>query len=433
MPDENPKRIAAAKGKPGAAGAKQQDAKPGFDYETALKPILDYRLSKSDRTNLKAAISHIYKQRFPNALALIRKLSDDTARKVAMWYLYRSHGLGAEAEEIEAFRAANPHWPSQDRLRRNAERALFMKKADADRVRAFFQSSSPQSGAGQAALAEALIAAGEEARAHLMIREAWRNHALTKDLEKEFLKRHGKILTKEDHKARVDRLLFKDRKAHIARVLRTAKLLGPAEQKKIRARIEVVKRSRKAKALLAALPKEAEKDDIGLYFSRIQWLRRQDRDQEAWAMLRKLPNEPHQLLDPGEWWIERRVNCRAALNSSHPDIAYEIASNHGPLSGRHYLEAEFLAGWIALRFLQRPDTALKHFLAQRTAATSPKQIAKAEYWLGRAADAAGDRELALRHYTHGSLHMLTFYGQLAKQALSPPPTPLYLPAPPVPT
>jgi hypothetical protein len=33
------------------------------------------------------------------------------------------------------------------------------------------------------------------------------------------------------------------------------------------------------------------------------------------------------------WWIERRLNCRAALNAGQSRIAYEIAVKHGLISG----------------------------------------------------------------------------------------------------
>ena len=101
--------------------------------------------------------------------------------------------------------------------------------------------------------------------------------------------------------------------------------------------------------LLDALPANAVEADAGLRFNRIQWLRRKDRDQEAWKMLLDAPSEPNVLLDLNNWWIERRVNCREALNAGQARIAYEIAEKHGLVSGDAYIEAEFLAGWIALR------------------------------------------------------------------------------------
>ena len=134
-------------------------------------------------------------------------------------------------------------------------------------------------------------------------------------------------------------------------------------------------------------------------------------------MLLDAPSEPDKLLDLENWWIERRVNCRAALNAGQPRIAYEIAVKHGPISGDAYVEAEFLAGWIALRFLNEPNTALGHLFAARTAAKSSKNIALAEYWLGRTALALGDTGSARLHFHVAARYPQYFYGQLARQAL----------------
>jgi len=439
FPIANPKRASTrASVKKLAPKTASQDKtskndRKSFDFTAAFKPLLDYKLSAADRKNLKSAISLVYKQRFNDARAARKRVKDKDAQKLALWYYYRSRGLDAKADEIENFRRSNPEWPSQRRLRRNAERALFLQVQEAKTIKEFFARSAPETGAGIAALAKMHIAEGAKERGAAMIRKAWRNHTLAKQIEVEILKRYSAILTTVDHKARVDRLLFKDRKSRIAPALRTAKLLSKDEQKKIEARVAIVRRSKTAEKLLKAIPENSSTDDVGIYFSRIQWLRRNDRDEEAWTLLRNAPQEPDQLLDLGEWWVERRVNCRTALNTGYPKIAYEIASNHGPLSGRHYAEAEFLAGWIALRFLNQPETALKHFLALRTSSLSPEQIARAEYWLGRTAEASNDEALAQRHFTHASLHKLTYYGQLSKQALTGTPSALHIPKAPLPT
>jgi soluble lytic murein transglycosylase len=227
--------------------------------------------------------------------------------------------------------------------------------------------------------------------------------------------------------------LFKDRKGKIPAVMRTAALLPKKEQKKIDTRVAVVRRLRAAKKLLEGIPEEDAKGDVGLYFSRIQWLRRHDREEEAWTLMRATPNEPSLLLDLNEWWIERRINVRNALKAGHPEIAYEIASQHEPITGKYYAEAEFLAGWIALRFLKRPDDALKHFIALRTSALRPKVIARAEYWLGRASTVTGNKDEARSHFENATKYPLTYYGQLALQTLNLAPSPLALKKAPEPT
>jgi soluble lytic murein transglycosylase len=169
-----------------------------------------------------------------------------------------------------------------------------------------------------------------------------------------------------------------------------------------------------------------------LRFNRIQYLRRKDREEEAWKMLLDAPSEPNVLLDLNNWWVERRVNCRAALNAGKARIAYEIAAKHGLVSGDAYIEAEFLAGWIALRFLNEPDTALQHFVALRSAATSSKSIALGEYWLGRTALALGDRNAAIIHFHGAAKYPQYFYGQLGRQALDARPARLAVTSTPLP-
>ena len=74
----------------------------------------------------------------------------------------------------------------------------------------------------------------------------------------------------------------------------------------------MVKRGANAGKLLDAIAGKRDQGDVGLLYNRIQWLRRKDRDEEAWKMLLDAPNEPDKLIDLEDWWIERRLNCRIA-------------------------------------------------------------------------------------------------------------------------
>ena len=426
FPDRNPLRTEAAP-------AKQTEKSEPSGPLARVPELLEYPLSKQDADRVREAIRAIYARRFGDARSAMARIKDKTARKLTQWYYYRRSENDADPNAIETFRKANPDWPSERRLQRNAETSLLIGKSDAKAVFAFFGESLPTTGAGKVALAAAYLETGEKKRAQHLLQSAWRKHDLGKDLEEIVLKRFGKLLSKRDHKARVDRLLLLDRKSRIASVERTAALLDKTEQKKIKARIAVVRRLKSAKKLLADVSDEEAKDDIGFYFSRIQWLRRHDQEQEAWKLLLAAPKEPKELIAIDEWWIERRVNCRKALNSGHPEIAYQIAHNHGPISGGHYREAKFLSGWIALRFINKPAEAWEHFLALRTAATDSDEISEAEYWLGRTAAALGKGKDALTHYQQAAEYPLTYYGQLAAQSVNPGPKKLDLPPTPKPT
>jgi len=94
-------------------------------------------------------------------------------------------------------------------------------------------------------------------------------------------------------------------------------------------------------------------------------------------------------------------------------------------------EAEFHAGWYALEYLHDPVTATGHFANIAAISTLPLSLSRAEYWLGRASEAAGDRATATDHYQRAAAYPTTFYGQLATSKLGG--KALHLPPPPAPT
>ena len=61
-----------------------------------------------------------------------------------------------------------------------------------------------------------------------------------------------------------------------------------------------------------------------------------------------------------------------------------------PIPANPYYRAEFhfMPGWIALRFLSDPTTALRHFAKIDQGSSDPIVLARAAYWRGRAFEAA---------------------------------------------
>ncbi len=432
IPEPNPNRASTAvlTNMKGTLAPAVKAPPPALDYAAVLKPLLSYNLSTADHAYVREVMRG-------GGTAAAQKIKDPAARAFALWHRYRNGpASSANAEAIEAFRTADPLWPGQDELREKAETALFLGEASTDRVKAFFAKSEPQTGAGKAALAGVHLKDGNQKAAKELVVSAWRDHRLNSAVEKEILDRYGSILTAEHHKARIDQLLSADDKSAAEPALRIAKLLSPAEKKKVDARIAVLRRGGNAGKLLDDLGPKAVEADSGLRLNHIQWLRRtkdKDRRARAWKMMLDAPSEPNLLLDLNNWWAERRINCRGALNDGKPRVAYEIAAKHGLVTGDSYIEAEFMAGWIALRFLNEPHTALRHFLSLRAAATSSKSIALGEYWLGRTALALGDRNSAIIHFHGAAKYPQYFYGQLGRQALDPRPAHLDVTRTPVPT
>ncbi len=80
---------------------------------------------------------------------------------------------------------------------------------------------------------------------------------------------------------------------------------------------------------------------------------------------------------------------------------------------RGWPRREFLAGWVALRFLHDDKVALGHFARMYDGVRTPISRSRAAYWAGRAADAAHQPKAALEWYRRAAAHDWCFYGQLA--------------------
>jgi len=104
---------------------------------------------------------------------------------------------------------------------------------------------------------------------------------------------------------------------------------------------------------------------------------------------------------------------RRLLAKGHISEAYRLAKANGLSSGARFVEAEWLAGWIALCHLNEPKVARAHFDLIGKRVAYPISRARAAYWAGRAADADRDREAAAKLFHAPSRHGTTYYGQLA--------------------
>ncbi|MEH2514301.1 soluble lytic murein transglycosylase [Nitrobacteraceae bacterium AZCC 1564] len=371
--------------------------------------------SRADMETLEQVIELVRNKKQSDATQLEASITDPVARKLAEWIILRSDNNGAPMERYRAFLAENPTWPSQVFLRRRAEAALWDDKRDDATVLAFFGGDQPTFSKGRFMLARALLARGDRHSAERYVREAWRTDQFGSDTEEAALAQFGPLLTSSDHKARMDMLLYEKDGAEAA--LRSAKRLGPAYVALAKARIAVNNKSSNSKALLDAVPRELHSDP-GYMFSRIQYLRREDKIAEAAQLMMAASRDPARLFDLDEWWIERRLVARKLLDNNEPRTAYVIARDAAlPNRDIYKTEQEFTAGWIALRFLNDPNTAARHFARIGVNSVNPTALARAGYWQGRAAEAAGRTQEARAAYEAAAAHSTSYYGQLARAKL----------------
>lgn len=372
------------------------------------------QIPENDFIALKKALDLVRRGKQDEAETLQKGIGDPAARKLIEWSILRSDNNSASFARYVNFVEGNPGWPTVRTFRRRAEHQLWQEKRDPATVRAFFAQTKPMTPRGRFALARALLAQGDRTAAAYYVREAWRTDPFSADLEADAMATFGDLVTRADHKARMDRMLYVD-EAEVA--LRAAKRLGERELAIYKARNAVTNKASNAAALLEAAPKEA-RSDAGYTFSRIQHLRRGDKIAEAAQVMLGASRDPNVIQDADEWWVERRLLARKLLDVGDPHTAYLVARDAAaPVKENYRAEHEFTAGWIAFRFLNNPKAALAHFARVGRGTSNPITLARAAYWQGRAAEALGRQAEARAHYEAGARFPTAYYGQLARAKL----------------
>jgi len=389
---------------------------------TAAEPILSAAEVKAGRAAFKLA----NRKRFARALKALRKVQNPLPAKIIRWLKLTEPGRRGDFADAAAFIANNPEWPGQVALRQRAEASLPVDMPD-DAVLAWFENRPPITVSGAIRYAEALTATGEDDAATKLLRDTWVQRDFTRSDERYFRRLFGKALRRDDDLARLDRLLW-DRKSSAAK--RQARRLGGGYPALARARMALAKKRGGVDSALRRVPKEMA-NDPGLILERARWRQRRGRYEGVVELLDPpLPDAPR----PEIWWPVRQWAARQALVKGDISAAYRIASENGLTTGVAFAEAEWLAGWIALRFLDQPDQAYDHFTQLYEGVRTPISRARAAFWAAEAAvdmetgamkmgDSTGEWTMkAGKWYTAAARFKTTFYGQLANRQLGLTPT-----------
>ena len=373
-------------------------------------------LSESDAEALKTSVDASQSKKFDRARATAGAIGDPAAREAALWAYFNADDPNVDWRALADFIDAHENWPWTSRLRRFAEQRLPDALPDREAM-AFFAKHPPLTGEGKLRFARGLLADRERQRATELIRSAWIDHDYSASEEQAILRDYRRRLRADDHVDRADRLLWGRR---ITATKRMLDLLPSYARPGIEARLALLSGDRNGEALFARLT-EQQRLDGGVMHAAVRFARRDDREEEAIRRALSVPTNRTFLRDVDAWWLEKRLLARWALKNGLFYDAYALATSHGldaEIDGYiDYADAEFFAGWIALRFLDRPRDADLHFQRLEEVVSSPISVSRARYWRGRAADAQGDRAAAEVHYAAAAAYPNTYYGQLAADSI----------------
>jgi len=358
-----------------------------------------------------------------------RRISDPVARSILLWRIATSDEA-ATFMELDLALDELEGWPQYSMIRSEAEFKISTSGLSSEFIANWFDGREPVSGEGKIALGAALRDIGRLAEATEYIRDAWRHHTFRLYRQREILQANNDILTLSDHEARVDFLLWRDQRT-LARDLRNE--LSNGHRALMDARIALASRSGGVNAAVNRVPADLA-NHPGLIYERARWRRRANLDEGALEMLLQLPatHEDDEALD--DMWLERRLMILNLIRDRDYATVYQLASANGMSQGADFADAEFVSGWMALRYLNRPQAALEHFTSLVEGVSYPVSISRGRYWQGRAAAALGQTQEAENFFQLAAVHSTAFYGQMAIIELAGETTPmLSLPNPPLPT
>ena len=369
--------------------------------------------AQQDLVVLKQTLQLLQQHKLGDATKLAASIDDPAAQKLIQWALLRDPNNTAGFDQYNSFIRANPDWPSIPLFRRRAEARLWQERSDPTTVRRFV-GTQPTSARGRLALARAMLSDGDRAGATREVRAVWQSAELSADLEAAVIDSFRDELTPADDIARMDqRIGAKD----FAAAMRAAKRVGSTQVAIVKACEAAEANITKGGALLEAVPKDAQ-GDLGYVLCRLHWLLAHDDVAAAVKLLAEISGDDLQRQDTDEWWRELRTLARRLLDLNDPKTAYGVVREAASPANPYYrAEFHFMPGWIALRFLSDPITALQHFGKIDEGSSDPIVLARAAYWRGRAFEAIGEFDKMRAQYETAARYPTAYYGQLARARL----------------
>jgi soluble lytic murein transglycosylase len=347
---------------------------------------------------------------FDRARKLTQRVRDPLARKALIWYRLIEQRTGGDFSAYRTFVESNPDWPWRLTLRHRAE-GVMPSDLPVRRILDFFGSHAPQSPYGAERYADALRSVGRTAQARELLRRTWVTGNFPYGDETRFHRRYDDVLSEKLHRQRLERLIWDGRYQAAERQLE--RIASPGYRQLARARIRLARMKPGVDRAIAAVPDHL-KNNPGLIYERARWRMRKGRYGDTAELVDPpVAGYPH----PRKWWHIRHWVAREALANQDIERAYRIAANHEMESGLGFAQAEWLAGWIALQFMDEPHTALGHFQTLYNGTTTPVSRARGAFWSGRAAMRTGSPDRGRRWFETAATKLTTFYGQLASARL----------------
>jgi soluble lytic murein transglycosylase len=341
--------------------------------------------------------------------------TDPLVRRILQWRYASATEAPLAFDDIAQALRELQDWPQRGAIKTRAEQAIFTSRlSPRERVAFFDEVGAPATGDGKIALAQALSATGKRSEGVELARAAWRDDTLTDTGKAEALSSFSGAFEQSDYAARANLALWR---GHRTEAQQLASRLSPADRLLVEARIALqTSRRRGLQAAVDAVPSSRE-DDPGLLYDRTRYVRRSGRPEDAMVIAARISPMSSPLATRDEIAEERRLYVPRALRAGQRTLAYQLVTNHGLTSGEDFADAEWMAGWLSLRYRNDARQALTHFSHLSDNVSSPVSKARALYWRAEAEKALNQNTEAQAHLAEAARYNYTYYGQIAASKL----------------
>jgi soluble lytic murein transglycosylase len=345
----------------------------------------------------------------------------EALRNVILWnkYTLKPNSESTSFSDISRFVNDNTFYPNISELRRNVEKVAMANNIPYQSSEKYFTSNPAGTLESKLYLLESKInflarskeseTQKEKARQEIqnLISSIWVKENFSEEGEKNFLKKYQNQLIEIDYVNRIDRLLWESKFADANRIMN---FVNDDYKALFAAVIEMQDSPKYIDKIILSVPRKLRSNE-GLSYRRVLWYKSKDKMDDLLDLMVDLPKQS-QFAD--KWWSLRRLYAREMIKQKKYKKAYSLIVNHGlSKTSSDFWEAEWMVGWVALRFLDEPKEAYAHFENLYKNVSQPVTLSRATYWLGMAAEANGDKAKAIEWYKAAAKYPIFFYGQLA--------------------
>ncbi len=366
----------------------------------------DAVLSQNDKNVLGQIGNHMRRGDYANVLQARHNLTNAAAQNYVYWKYLTSNDTIPNYNEIDAYLDNNPNMPYRNILQSKLENML--SGVDAVTQARFFSNHTPITTQGRLAYINFLLLNKQHDKAIFNLKQLWYFDIVSQTEQTKILSNYKEYLSANDHGQRIKNLIDKNQNT-LAHALLPYTTQIDREKHHLRKKLALLSRD----ALISyGRSSNTIKQDAGILRSLVYYYRKTNQDVKAVRVMTHLT--PLQSKDnPKAWYPNRAVLSRVAFKAGDKQSAYKLISSHYLNDGGAYVDAEFYAGWLALRHLGRTNTALAHFQNGRKQSSLPISISRFEYWIGRSCNRLNNKICEKTAYGNASKYLYTFYGQLA--------------------